>query len=122
MEYSIKVNPLQERDQELLKMAPISSHFPVKFKKGTTYTMLQVCCAECGQELKNEDVHGEVRPVLPNMTQVEARAYCRPCKLITPINYRLYAEGYFTGIKDGKWRTFHMKKIPFWKKVFRFLF
>ncbi len=121
--HSIKTVQPGERDQELLKMASIQSQFPVTFKKGMTYTNFEVCCAECGESIKEEDTHGEVVPIQDNMTQVEARAYCKKCNLITPASFRLYSDGRFMGIRNGKWVTYQMRKsMPLWRKVLKVLF
>ena len=123
MQHSIKTVKVGERDLELFKMNSIQSQFPVKFKEGMTYETLQVCCAECNIEIKDDDFRGSVTPVLENMTQVEARGFCSKCKLITPVNYRLYSDGRLIGLQNGKWQAYQMKEdVPLWRKILKFLF
>jgi hypothetical protein len=123
MQSSIKTSPLNEKDKEILKMATLQSQFPVEFKKGMTYTTIKARCVGCKDILADEDVHGEVKPVLENMFQLEARGYCPKCNIFSPISYRLYSDGRVMGIMNGKWMTFQMKsEMPLWRKILKFLF
>ncbi len=117
----------EQRNQEFRKLfseyAQLSLSFPVTFTKGITYTHMTVCCANCGLEVEDENVHGEIKPVTENMSQMKAVAYCQSCHLLTPAEYRLYAEGYFVGLQNGKWTRYDMKpKVSLLKKMIKFLF
>jgi hypothetical protein len=119
---SKRISPT-EKDIALLKMPPLSKSFPVTFPKGVTYTALSAFCIDCDDEISDENLHGEVTSVQPNMKQVEARGYCKKCNLITPTSYRLYSDGRFMGLRNGKWIIHQMKiSLPWWKKLIKFLF
>lgn len=118
-----KTNRVNENDQRLIKMPSIMSGFPLKFKSGMVYENVSAKCSICSTTIPDNELHGELVPHGESMIHLEARGYCKNCNVWTPVSYRIYSDGRFMGIRDGKWITYHMKKEEsFFRKLVKILF
>lgn len=111
-EMPLNRTPLSPEDEALMAMDPIASAFPLRFAGGVTYTHITGQCRACGGDISPENFRGQVASPVSRMVSVDARGYCESCRLVSRFQYRFYADGRFTGIQNGKWTTWRLRKPP----------
>ncbi len=100
------MSPLSSRDRELVQMAPIESHFPIRYKNNNSWTELRGCCNGCGREITAGALRGMVSRPTDSVAIVDAVGVCVECKLLTRFFYRLHDDMRITTIRNGKWVAF----------------
>ena len=103
------MSPLSSRDRELVQMAPIESHFPIRYRNKNTWTELRGCCNGCGREIASSALRGMVSHPTERVAIVDAVGVCDECKLLTRFFYRLHDDMRVSTIRDGKWVAFRAK-------------
>lgn len=98
-------SPLTARDQELLAMPSIASRMPIVFANTSRWTEFVCSCSGCGNELPPDVVRGSITRPLETVAVVEAIGVCIGCRLCTRFLYRLHADMYISGPRNGRWVT-----------------
>lgn len=71
-----------------LAAPPVASALPLRMPRGHRISHLTAHCLSCKDAIPQEDFHGTVAQVLPEVISIDAVGYCRKCHLLTEFFYR----------------------------------
>lgn len=116
--------PLTPRDEELLAMPTIMSHFPLVMANKMEWREFSGKCLCCSKLIDNGNLRGHVSHPIPSVAVVEAVGVCPNCSLLTRFFYRLHDDARLSGPRDGGWQnwqgkpSFYARMQSFLKKIF----
>tara|TARA_R110000868_G_scaffold243511_4_gene499499 strand:+ start:593 stop:976 length:384 start_codon:yes stop_codon:yes gene_type:complete len=97
---------LETMKARFLAEPTIISQLPITLPNGCEVSEINGSCAECGNALTDEQLHGNVSRPMSNVVSFDAHGVCASCITIFPLHGRVRAIGdemRMEWIKNGQW-------------------